>query len=194
MSHTHLQPNPFGSRQRLWSLSMQRHQIYQGSFLGADLPATQKTIDVPSAKDWRRGRAWTFSVGRIRCCLKNGRYAKRVEIGVPVYLAAIFEYLVVERQLSCEEASSIGWKKEFVYSWISSIVLKEFKITLLDEDDGSSSTKFMKDQKELPLAKNGHHMKSWTLEFFLGYGSNKATLANGDSTLVGQLACSRWGS
>ncbi|KAI3718161.1 hypothetical protein L6452_19015 [Arctium lappa] len=37
-----------------------------------------------------------FPVGRIGRYLKNGRYAKRVGTGAPVYLAAVLEYLVVE--------------------------------------------------------------------------------------------------
>ena len=37
-----------------------------------------------------------FPVGRIGRFLKNGRYAKRVGSGAPVYLAAVLEYLVAE--------------------------------------------------------------------------------------------------
>ncbi|MFS7901257.1 putative transcription factor Hap3/NF-YB family [Helianthus anomalus] len=36
-----------------------------------------------------------FAVGRIGGYLKNGRYAKRVGTGAPVYLAAVLEYLAV---------------------------------------------------------------------------------------------------
>ncbi|KAF5773316.1 putative transcription factor Hap3/NF-YB family [Helianthus annuus] len=36
-----------------------------------------------------------FPVGRIGGYLKNGRYAKRVGTGAPVYLAAVLEYLAV---------------------------------------------------------------------------------------------------
>ncbi|MFS8032942.1 putative transcription factor Hap3/NF-YB family [Helianthus anomalus] len=36
-----------------------------------------------------------FAVGRIDGYLKNGRYAKRVGTGAPVYLAAVLEYLAV---------------------------------------------------------------------------------------------------
>ena len=38
----------------------------------------------------------SFPVGRIARMLKNGRYAERVGIGAPVYLAAVLEYLVTE--------------------------------------------------------------------------------------------------
>ncbi|KAH9311078.1 hypothetical protein KI387_026113, partial [Taxus chinensis] len=37
-----------------------------------------------------------FPVGRISRFLKKGRYAKRVGIGAPVYLAAVMEYLAAE--------------------------------------------------------------------------------------------------
>lgn len=38
----------------------------------------------------------SFPVGRIARMLKHGRYAERVGIGAPVYLAAVLEYLVTE--------------------------------------------------------------------------------------------------
>lgn len=38
----------------------------------------------------------SFPVGRIARMLKTGRYAERVGIGAPVYLAAVLEYLVAE--------------------------------------------------------------------------------------------------
>ena len=38
----------------------------------------------------------TFPVGRIARLLKKGRYADRVGVGAPVYLAAVLEYLVAE--------------------------------------------------------------------------------------------------
>ncbi|MCL7050690.1 hypothetical protein MKW94_029919 [Papaver nudicaule] len=37
-----------------------------------------------------------FPVGRIGRYLKNGRYAKRIGSGAPVYLAAVLEYLAAE--------------------------------------------------------------------------------------------------
>lgn len=37
-----------------------------------------------------------FPVGRIASTLKNGRYAKKVGSGAPVYIAAVLEYLVAE--------------------------------------------------------------------------------------------------
>ena len=38
----------------------------------------------------------SFPVGRIARLLKHGRYAQRVGLGAPVYLAAVLEYLVAE--------------------------------------------------------------------------------------------------
>merc|ERR1719370_649176 len=38
----------------------------------------------------------TFPVGRIARYLRQGRYAKRVGAGAPVYLAAVLEYIVAE--------------------------------------------------------------------------------------------------
>lgn len=44
----------------------------------------------------------SFPVGRIARLLKNGRYAERVGVGAPVYLAAVLEYLVAEiLEVSC---------------------------------------------------------------------------------------------
>ncbi|KAG1370240.1 histone H2A.1 [Cocos nucifera] len=37
-----------------------------------------------------------FPVGRIARFLKKGRYAKRLGIGAPIYLAAVLEYLAAE--------------------------------------------------------------------------------------------------
>lgn len=37
-----------------------------------------------------------FPVGRLARYLKKGRYAKRVGVGAPVYLAAVLEYLAAE--------------------------------------------------------------------------------------------------
>ncbi|CAI9289651.1 unnamed protein product [Lactuca saligna] len=37
-----------------------------------------------------------FPVGRIGRHIKNGRYAKRVGSGAPIYLAAVLEYLAAE--------------------------------------------------------------------------------------------------
>ncbi|KAF8387816.1 hypothetical protein HHK36_026475 [Tetracentron sinense] len=37
-----------------------------------------------------------FPVGRVARFLKKGRYAQRVGIGAPVYLAAVLEYLAAE--------------------------------------------------------------------------------------------------
>jgi len=37
-----------------------------------------------------------FPVGRVHRHLKNGRYAKHIGAGAPVYLAAVLEYLVAE--------------------------------------------------------------------------------------------------
>lgn len=39
-----------------------------------------------------------FPVGRVSRYLKNGRYAKRVGSGSPVYLSAVLEYLAAEVQ------------------------------------------------------------------------------------------------
>ncbi|KAL5707424.1 hypothetical protein ACHQM5_018326 [Ranunculus cassubicifolius] len=38
----------------------------------------------------------TFPVSRLARYLKKGRYAKRVGVGAPVYLAAVLEYLAAE--------------------------------------------------------------------------------------------------
>ncbi|TVT97378.1 hypothetical protein EJB05_57377, partial [Eragrostis curvula] len=38
----------------------------------------------------------TFPIGRIGRYLKKGRYAQRISVGAPVYLAAVLEYLAAE--------------------------------------------------------------------------------------------------
>lgn len=37
-----------------------------------------------------------FPVGRIARYLKKGRYAQRIGVGAPIYLAAVLEYLAAE--------------------------------------------------------------------------------------------------
>lgn len=48
-----------------------------------------------------------FPVGRIGRYLKNGRYAKRVGTGAPVYLAAVLEYLAAEVSLSVNSVTQL---------------------------------------------------------------------------------------
>lgn len=44
----------------------------------------------------------SFPVGRLARMLKTGRYAERVGVGAPVYIAAVLEYLVAEiLEVSC---------------------------------------------------------------------------------------------
>ena len=38
----------------------------------------------------------TFPVARLGTALKKGRYAKRIGVGAPVYMAAVLEYLTAE--------------------------------------------------------------------------------------------------
>ena len=50
-----------------------------------------------SGKSSRSARAGLqFPVGRVHRYLRDGRYAKRVGAGAPVYLAAVLEYLTAE--------------------------------------------------------------------------------------------------
>ncbi|GLJ25862.1 hypothetical protein SUGI_0495550 [Cryptomeria japonica] len=37
-----------------------------------------------------------FPVGRLARYLKNGRYARRIGLGAPIYMAAVMEYLAAE--------------------------------------------------------------------------------------------------
>jgi len=41
-----------------------------------------------------------FPVGRVARYLKKGRYAQRVGVGAPIYLAAVLEYLAAEVRIS----------------------------------------------------------------------------------------------
>ncbi|KAD4179490.1 hypothetical protein E3N88_28081 [Mikania micrantha] len=95
-----------------------------------DLPATQKTIDVPSAKDWRGERAWTICYdcsflathGKDHVLIPHWKQVNMAEFSNATrrYESCYYDTIGdnVQRQLSWEEASSIGWKKEFVYSSI----------------------------------------------------------------------------
>jgi len=58
----------------------------------------KKTSGVSENKKETRSQkaGLTFPVGRIARHLKNGRYAKRIGSGAPVYLAAVLEYLTAE--------------------------------------------------------------------------------------------------
>ncbi len=55
-----------------------------------------------------------FPVGRIGRFLKNGRYAKRVGSGAPVYMAAVLEYLVAEILELAGNAAKEGKKSRVI--------------------------------------------------------------------------------
>ena len=49
-----------------------------------------------TSKTKSRRAGLTFPVGRIHRYLKRGKYAQRIGVGAPVYLAAVLEYLAAE--------------------------------------------------------------------------------------------------
>ena len=55
-----------------------------------------------------------FPVGRIGRFLKNGRYARKVGSGAPVYLAAVLEYLVAEILELAGNAAQEGKKQRVI--------------------------------------------------------------------------------
>lgn len=61
-----------------------------------------------------------FPVGRIARFLKKGRYAQRVGIGAPIYMAAVLEYLAAEVNLQ------MIFLKIFRHIQIISISISEF--------------------------------------------------------------------
>ncbi|UKJ89659.2 late histone H2A.2.2 [Theileria orientalis] len=84
------------------------HTIQSLSYLNIT-PITKEVSEKMNAKGVAGGRkkaakavtksakaGLQFPVGRVGRYLKNGRYAKRVGAGAPVYLAAVLEYLVAE--------------------------------------------------------------------------------------------------
>eukprot|EP00029_Vermamoeba_vermiformis_P013026 TRINITY_DN7963_c0_g1_i1.p1 TRINITY_DN7963_c0_g1~~TRINITY_DN7963_c0_g1_i1.p1 ORF type:complete len:137 (+),score=13.47 TRINITY_DN7963_c0_g1_i1:27-413(+) len=55
---------------------------------------TSSAVPGTSSRSFRAGLQ--FPVGRIHRMLKQGKYAERVGVGAPVYLAAVLEYLAAE--------------------------------------------------------------------------------------------------
>ena len=55
-----------------------------------------------------------FPVGRIGRFLKNGRYARKVGSGAPVYLAAVLEYMVAEILELAGNAAKEGKKQRII--------------------------------------------------------------------------------
>ncbi|KAH9290059.1 hypothetical protein KI387_034176, partial [Taxus chinensis] len=72
------------------------------------LASNRKSETMESGKGGRKGGAkkkgisksvksgLQFPVSRLGRYLKKGRYAKRVGVGAPIYLAAVMEYLAAE--------------------------------------------------------------------------------------------------
>ena len=54
----------------------------------------KKSVKKTTTKSAKAGL--TFPVGRIGTAIKKGRFAKRMNVGAPVYVAAVLEYLVAE--------------------------------------------------------------------------------------------------
>ena len=54
----------------------------------------KKSVKKTTTKSAKAGL--TFPVGRIGTAIKRGRFAKRMNVGAPVYVAAVLEYLVAE--------------------------------------------------------------------------------------------------
>lgn len=70
-----------------------------------------------------------FPVGRLARYLKNGRYAKRVGIGAPIFLAAVLEYLSPEVNIDMNSVfNTLIWFYDVaiclvvpLYQWLLSI-------------------------------------------------------------------------
>lgn len=65
-----------------------------------------------------------FPVGRIGRYLKNGRYARRVGTGAPVYLAAVLEYLAAEVRTSLALLSQICASFYLMWIWFSCLLVR----------------------------------------------------------------------
>jgi histone H2A len=55
-----------------------------------------KALEKKTARSRSSKAGIQFPVGRIGRYLKEGRYARRIGSGAPVYLAAVLEYLIAE--------------------------------------------------------------------------------------------------
>ena len=73
-----------------------------------------KAVKKGGAKSKSSKAGLQFPVGRIGRFLKNGRYAKRVGAGAPVYLAAVLEYLVAEILELAGNAAKEGKKQRVI--------------------------------------------------------------------------------
>nr|GEX70994.1 histone H2AX [Tanacetum cinerariifolium] len=87
--------NNSSGRNNYWGLNISDSigdggTITGGGIAGRGKPKSTKSV-TRSAK-----AGLTFPVGRISRYLRNGRYAKRVGSGCPVYLSAVLEYLAAE--------------------------------------------------------------------------------------------------
>lgn len=68
-----------------------------------------------------------FPVGRIARFLKKGRYAQRVGIGAPIYMAAVLEYLAAEVNLRIIDEGFLG------FSLVYSVLFMKDILTFLNE-------------------------------------------------------------
>lgn len=86
----------------------------------------------------RHTRTWhsglVFSVGRTHRALKQGRYARRVGAGAPVYLASVLEYTIAEILELAGNASKDNKKKRIVPRHIQLAVLNDSELGKLFKD------------------------------------------------------------
>ncbi|XP_071379948.1 histone H2A-like [Centroberyx affinis] len=81
------------------------------------VPKSKSTVTQSS------GAGFAFSIGRIHRLLRKGNYAKRVDTGAAVYLAAILEYLCAEI-LDVAGSVSRAKKKQQISSQCLLLVVK----------------------------------------------------------------------
>jgi histone H2A len=80
-----------------------------------------------------------FPVGRVRSQLRSARYAQRIAVGAPIYLAAVLEYLAAELlELAGNSVRDLG-KKRILPRHVQIALRADVELAALVGDDTAIS-------------------------------------------------------